>query len=62
MRLSRSTRKGIGFAVAALSVAILIGLVFLPKASVIKSDIRAEIKALPIASHLFGHASATGRG
>ena len=67
MRLSRSTRKGIGLAVAALSVAVLIGLVFLPKASVIRSDLRAEIKAWPAATHIlspvFGErVPATGSG
>ncbi len=47
MRLSRSTRKGIGLAAAVLSVAVLVGLLFLPKASVIRSDLRAEIKLCP---------------
>jgi hypothetical protein len=67
MRLSRSARNGIGLAVAVLSVAVLIGLVFLPKASVIRSDLRAEIKAWPMASHILGpvpgsRVPATGRG
>ena len=67
MRLSRSTRKGIGLAVAMLSVAVLVGLVFLPKPSVIRSDLRAELKTWPATSHILGpvfgdRAPATGRG
>ena len=67
MRLSRPARKGIATAVAVLSVAVLIGLVFLPKASVIRSDLRAEIKAWPAASHILGpvfgaRVPVTGRG
>ena len=67
MRLSRSTRKGIGLAITVLSVAVLVGLVFLPKPSVIRSDLRAEIKAWPMASHILGpvlgdRVPATGKG
>jgi hypothetical protein len=66
MRLHRTTRKGIGLAVAVLSIAVLFGLAFLPNVSVVRSDLRAEIKALPKASHILGFVSGSrpvlGRG